>query len=77
MYLCTVLFSPFFFFFCKTFALSRTNECRKHFSAQKRGVTTSYKNEELYTHFHKMAGFLVVMGVVIGLGSHGIDVGIE
>eukprot|EP00903_Cladosiphon_okamuranus_P009149 g8742.t1 len=49
----------------------------KHVSAQKRGVTTSYKNEELYTHFRKISFFLVVMGVVIGLGSHGIDEGIE
>lgn len=50
---------------------------RKHFSAQRRGVTTSYKNEEQYTHFHKISFFLVVMGIVIGLGSHGIDEGIE
>lgn len=50
---------------------------RKHVSAQKRGVTTSYKNEELYTHFRKISFFLVVMGIVIGLGSHGIDEGIE
>ncbi|CAM9445811.1 unnamed protein product, partial [Ectocarpus fasciculatus] len=49
----------------------------KHFSDQKRGVTTSYKSEELYKHYHKISFFLVVMGVVIGLGSHGIDEGIE
>lgn len=61
-------------------AQKQTPRCgarRKHFSAQKRGVTTSYKNEELYTHFHKISFFLVVMGIVIGLGSHGIDEGIE
>ncbi|CAM9991754.1 unnamed protein product, partial [Scytosiphon promiscuus] len=49
----------------------------KHFSEQKRGVTTSYKSEELYMHFRKISRYLVVMGVVIGLGSHGIDEGIE
>eukprot|EP00904_Undaria_pinnatifida_P001073 jgi/Undpi1/10967/HiC_scaffold_30.g13268.m1 len=49
----------------------------KHVSDQKRGVTTSYKNEEQYTPFHRMALFLVVMGVIVGLGSHGIDAGIE
>ena len=49
----------------------------KHVAEQKRGVTTSYKNVEPYTQFHKIALFLVVMGVIIGLGSHGIDTGIE
>lgn len=49
---------------------------RKHVSDQKRGVTTSYKSETIYTQFHKVAIFLVVMGIVIGLGSHGIDTAI-
>lgn len=56
--------------------LLNAHDRRKHVSAQKRGVTTSYKNEELYTHFRKISFFLVVMGIVIGLGSHGIDEGI-
>lgn len=44
---------------------------------QKRGVTTSYKSEELYTQFRKIGLFIVVLGLFSGLGAHGIDKGIE
>lgn len=50
--------------------------CRKHVADQKRGVTTSYKSEESYKHYHKIAFFLVVLGAITGLGSHAIDTAI-
>lgn len=49
------------------------HERSKHMAEQKRGVTTSYKSEELYTQFRKIGLFLVVLGLFSGIGAHGID----
>lgn len=58
------------------FLVIRTNSHgadRKHVAEQKRGVTTSYKTEESYKHYHKITLFVVLLGIITGLGSHGID----
>ncbi|CAM9698660.1 unnamed protein product, partial [Choristocarpus tenellus] len=45
----------------------------KQIANQKRGVTNSYKTEGSYTKYKKIVSFLVLLGIITGLGSRGID----